>query len=44
MLETYQTYDMLERIGIAGTEVFSNKVKEMFNAIALKEYDPLSRR
>lgn len=44
MLETYHTYDMLERIGIAGTEVFSNKVKELFNAIALKEYDPLSRR
>lgn len=44
ILQTSITYSILDRIKITGTEVFSDKIKNLVEAISKKKYDPLAHR
>ncbi|XP_062548437.1 dynein axonemal heavy chain 8 [Armigeres subalbatus] len=44
IMELYLKYQIIDRIGIAGTNTFSNLIKKAFNWIASKTYDPLVHR
>lgn len=44
IMELYLKYKVIDRIGIAGTSAFSNRIKKAYDVIASKTYDPLVHR
>ncbi|XP_055595824.1 dynein axonemal heavy chain 8 [Uranotaenia lowii] len=44
MMELVLKYQVIDQIGISGTEVFSSKIEKAFDVISSKTYDPLVHR
>lgn len=44
ILETFQTYSVLDRVKISGTDVLFNRIQNAFNVITSQNYDPLLYR
>ncbi|EDS37982.1 ciliary dynein heavy chain 5 [Culex quinquefasciatus] len=44
IMELFLKYQVIDRIGIAGTNVFSSRINKAFDVIAAKPYDPLVHR